>query len=116
MPDDTAFVREASTVLNLAALRLQPERCTNFRVPQAQRRWINTPKVTATTPNARRQRQPGTDLPLGGAVASVAPVCANVGRFLRVNGRKVRAKCARQRSVAHFRPAVPYGEDVFAIS
>jgi hypothetical protein len=34
-------------------------------------------KLAATTPHARRRRQPGVVLPLGGALAPVAPMCAN---------------------------------------
>jgi len=46
-------------------------------------------KLTATTPHARRRRQPGAVLPLGGAVAAVAPMCANAGQFWRANGPTV---------------------------
>src|SRR5260370_3507247 len=38
-------------------------------------------KLTAT-PHARRRRQPGAVLPLGGAVAPVAPMKASDGRIL----------------------------------
>src|SRR5450759_567067 len=41
-----------------------------------------------TTPHARRRRQPGAVLPLGGAVAPVAPMCANAGQFWRANCRQ----------------------------
>src|ERR1035437_7155068 len=33
-------------------------------------------------PRRRRRRQPGAVLPLGGAVAQVAPMCANAGLIL----------------------------------
>ena len=41
-------------------------------------RWIPPARLTATTPLARRRR---LVLPLGVAVAPVAPTCANTGQF-----------------------------------
>ena len=45
-------------------------------------------KLAATMPHARRRRPPGAVLPLGGAVAPVAPTYANSGRFWQANGRQ----------------------------
>ena len=58
------------------------------RVPRPSQ-WIPHAKPTATTPHTRRWRQPGAVLPLGGTVAPVAPMCANVGQlFWRANCRQ----------------------------
>src|SRR5260370_38736229 len=44
-------------------------------------------KLTATMPDARRPRQPGAVLTLGGGVPPLAPMCANTGQLWRASCR-----------------------------